>query len=157
MARLARTPTCHPDRPHQARGLCKTCYTVWHRALPHAAEAHRKEAKRAYHRDPERGLARAKKQQAELRKLTLNQRRNRTLKFRYGITIEDHREMMKRQDGRCALCRREPRSKLKPLAVDHDHKTGKVRGLLCGLCNGFLGKVEADPTILERITPYLIR
>lgn len=51
----------------------------------------------------------------------------------YGITGDDYATLLKRQGGKCAICRARPKSKR--LAVDHDHKTGAVRGLLCSRCN----------------------
>lgn len=51
----------------------------------------------------------------------------------YGITGDDYGALLKRQGGRCAICRARPKSKR--LAVDHNHKTGAVRGLLCSRCN----------------------
>lgn len=51
----------------------------------------------------------------------------------FGITPEQYIEMLKSQGGRCAICRREP-AKIN-LSVDHDHDTGKIRGLLCPPCN----------------------
>lgn len=51
----------------------------------------------------------------------------------YGITGDDYEALLKRQGGKCAICRARPRSKR--LAVDHNHTTGAVRGLLCSRCN----------------------
>lgn len=51
----------------------------------------------------------------------------------YGITGDDYEALLKRQGGKCAICRARPKSKR--LAVDHDHKSGAVRGLLCSRCN----------------------
>lgn len=51
----------------------------------------------------------------------------------YGLTSEQYDALLERQGGRCAICRARPKSKR--LAVDHDHKTGVVRGLLCSRCN----------------------
>lgn len=51
----------------------------------------------------------------------------------YGLTAADYDALLRAQDGRCAICRARPKSKR--LAVDHDHKTGAVRGLLCSRCN----------------------
>ncbi|WP_082104842.1 endonuclease domain-containing protein [Demequina maris] len=52
---------------------------------------------------------------------------------RYGITVEEYRGLWFRQGGRCGVCRRQF---TKPPSVDHDHLTGRVRGLLCKSCNG---------------------
>lgn len=51
----------------------------------------------------------------------------------YGLTAEQYDALLERQGGRCAICRNRPGKKR--LAVDHDHGTGEVRGLLCGSCN----------------------
>jgi hypothetical protein len=74
---------------------------------------------------------------------------------RYGVSIFDYAEMMAKQDGKCALCGGGPRGRRVDLDVDHDHVTGKVRGLLCNPCNVFLGRVESNPELLERIQEYL--
>lgn len=57
------------------------------------------------------------------------------LKVKYGITVEQYDRMLKMQRGKCAICSRVP-AKLR-LSVDHDHKTGRVRGLLCWTCNKY--------------------
>lgn len=64
----------------------------------------------------------------------------------YGITLEEHDAMFAKQDGKCAICRcTRPdgcRMRSNYLYVDHDHKTGKVRGLLCSACNTHLSSFE---------------
>lgn len=72
----------------------------------------------------------------------------------YGLSTGEYDAMLARQDGRCAICHLRPRSKR--LAVDHDHNTGRVRGLLCGSCNRrLLGAAHDDPAILRRALEYL--
>lgn len=65
---------------------------------------------------------------------------NRTSKYKrlFGITIEEYDRMLSEQDGLCAICRKPPINRR--LAVDHDHDTGLVRGLLCPPCNRALEK-----------------
>lgn len=58
---------------------------------------------------------------------------------RYGLTVAAYDAMVAAQDGRCAICHAIPNYRL---FVDHDHDTGKVRGLLCSKCNGALGWFE---------------
>lgn len=60
----------------------------------------------------------------------------------YGLTVEQYEEMFSKQDGVCAICKQP--WKTRRLAVDHCHKTGKIRGLLCGRCNGQLGWLENE-------------
>jgi len=62
------------------------------------------------------------------------------LKYLYGITLDEYDEMFDRQNGCCAICG-EPEIGRR-LSVDHNHKTGQVRALLCQGCNASLGKIE---------------
>lgn len=88
---------------------------------------------------------------------------NRKLKERYGITSERYDEMWAAQNGKCAICGNEEtaqhyRSKeVQKLAVDHCHKTGKVRELLCQDCNRGIAKFKEDPTILQKAIEYIIK
>lgn len=71
--------------------------------------------------------------------------RRRHLKRNFGLSIADFDRMLEKQGGVCAICgRKPPFGRIKNLAVDHDHKTGKIRGLLCNKCNSFLGYVRDD-------------
>lgn len=77
------------------------------------------------------------------------------MKIKFGITDSEYAVLLKRQDGKCALCERAPYANRR-LAVDHDHKTGKVRGLLCDYCNRQrLGRSREDPEMHRRIADYL--
>lgn len=82
---------------------------------------------------------------------------NSRFKHRYGITIEEYNSMLKNQNGRCKICSTlETGRKLSArLSVDHCHKTGKVRGLLCFHCNSGLGKFKDNPKVLENAIQYL--
>lgn len=76
--------------------------------------------------------------------------------FRYGLTREDWNRMLDEQGGVCAICSTDDwggRSD-KP-CVDHDHKTGQVRGLLCHACNRGLGSFADDVTLLDKASTYL--
>jgi len=73
----------------------------------------------------------------------------------YGITLKDYRDMLKKQNYRCAICKLPNSYFKKSLAVDHNHKTGKIRGLLCQLCNAFLGRIESNKMRLSIIIKYL--
>jgi len=72
----------------------------------------------------------------------------------YGISLDDYYEMSAIQDDRCAICMNKPRKYR--LAVDHDHKTGAIRGLLCKRCNhDLLGAAYDSTELLERAVEYL--
>lgn len=81
------------------------------------------------------------------------------LKANYGITPEQYDEMLAYQQGRCAVCGgTDPFAKHHNLfAVDHDHITGKVRGLLCAKCNTGIGQLRDDPDLLIAAAAYVRR
>lgn len=83
-------------------------------------------------------------------------RRRQVLKRKYKLTSEEYDRILAAQDGKCAICYRPPDDD-RVLAVDHCHRTGKVRGLLCGLCNRALGCLGDDTTLLYRAIDYLER
>jgi hypothetical protein len=74
-------------------------------------------------------------------------------KLRYGITAAEYQKLFEQQDGLCAICS-DPPSKYE-LCVDHDHETGKVRGLLCRPCNSALGLLEDRLDLVLRAAGYL--
>ena len=80
-------------------------------------------------------------------------RRNAHLVKTYGITVEQYDHMLEQQGGHCALCPAVP--KRASLHVDHDHVTGRVRGILCSGCNRVLGFIEARPDWHDRAVAYL--
>lgn len=82
--------------------------------------------------------------------------KDRRLRKTYGITITEYDRMLKEQKGVCWICHRPP--KKRALAVDHDHKTGQVRGLLCSNCNYGMGRYfKENAEHLRRAAEYLER
>lgn len=82
--------------------------------------------------------------------------RNLRLKQKFGIEPEDYDLMYIDQDGRCEICGIHQSELPKKLAVDHDHSTGQVRGLLCQKCNSAIGLLKEDPILVTRVLTYLI-
>ena len=81
--------------------------------------------------------------------------------YRFGITPKIYEDMFEKQNGVCAICKKPETKKqrykgvyrITRLAVDHDHQTNKIRGLLCYKCNTIIGILEN--TGLENVTSYL--
>lgn len=118
-----RMASCHPDRYHVAHGLCRSCYYATNREKAILA------AKHSYKRNKARYG---------------NLAWERSLVRRYRITPEEYHSLLEKQGGVCAICKEhEPETgKIKRLAVDHCHRTLRVRGLLCRGCNARLGVLE---------------
>lgn len=74
----------------------------------------------------------------------------------YGLKAGQYRQIYDFQDGVCYICQR-AKGLVKMLSVDHDHKTGYVRGLLCGPCNKILGHFRDDAELAFRVVTYLKR
>lgn len=102
-----------------------------------------REAKRRYLREyrQKNRVAVAKKQRAAERKRL------------YGLTEEQFQALLEQQDWECAIC---TRLLISPV-VDHDHWSGKVRGLLCRKCNAAIGLLEDNPGLLMTAAEYVIR
>ncbi len=81
------------------------------------------------------------------------------LKNKYGLTLEDHKAMYDAQSGKCAICDAHMeihnRQMVDSCHVDHNHETGKVRQLLCGLCNKMLGLARENVEVLQSAIKYL--
>lgn len=80
--------------------------------------------------------------------------RNYSLKRNYGISVEDYDKLLKFQKFRCLICNRHQKQLNRRLSVDHCHKTGVVRGILCNKCNEVIGWLEIDKR-LSRVVTYL--
>lgn len=76
------------------------------------------------------------------------------LKRNFGITVEDYDALLREQGGVCAICKG-TNSSGRRLGVDHCHATGKVRGLLCCLCNSGIGKLQDSLELVETAADYL--
>ncbi len=137
MARRAkngfRTPaTCHPDRPLKGRGLCSICYKT---AL--------------YWENPKKAAALAKKSRdknivaIKLRRQDAHRRKT------YGITLAEFEAAAAARNNRCDICNLD---RGRTLHIDHDHKTGENRGLLCNSCNRALGWFDHHT---EQVLTYL--
>jgi hypothetical protein len=78
----------------------------------------------------------------------------RELRYRnlFNITVDEYDKVLQFQDGKCAICCQPP--KRLRLAVDHDHKTGLIRGLLCPWCNRAIGQFRDDMSRVRRVVDY---
>jgi hypothetical protein len=73
----------------------------------------------------------------------------------YGLTVGDYERILTEQHGRCAICRTGDPGHTRAFHVDHDARTGAVRGLLCSKCNRGLGHYDDSPARLRAAADYL--
>jgi hypothetical protein len=85
-------------------------------------------------------------------------RRAEMLRYKYGITDEHYKTLLREQDGGCAICTDPSADSVgRPLSVDHCHASGNVRGLLCTQCNNGLGRFHDNPELLRKAANYIER
>ena len=85
---------------------------------------------------------------------TITKKQNRKkfmISWLYGLTIQEYENMRLNQGGKCAICE----EFTEVLQVDHSHKTGRVRGLLCASCNNGLGQLKDSIYIIKNSMLYL--
>lgn len=86
--------------------------------------------------------------------------KRRTLRYMFGMELEEYKRLIVKQGGACAICgqpetARHNDGRTRSLAVDHDHASGAIRGLLCANCNNGIGRFSDDPNLLEAAASYL--
>ena len=113
-------------------------------------------------RNPEKVLADGRKQDAKRLKKAerIKYMRERRLKSLYGLSLEAYMAMHAAQGGVCAICKlaethMDRAGKARQLCIDHCHKTGAVRQLLCNRCNTLIGKVDDDIELIQKAAAYL--
>lgn len=148
------------------RSKCIPCYLSAHKTTPEQNRAYRAknlERIRAYDRariKPEWKKKIKSAYDLVWRKQTAKEIKNNALKRNFGIDLQYYDDLLKQQHGCCAICLKPSACKsisggIKSLGVDHCHKTGIVRGLLCDHCNRGIGLLRDDPNILNSAISYL--
>lgn len=147
---------CHPDKPLYAKGLCRNCYEKELRKNNPEFAQRQLDNNKNWRRD-----YREKKKQSDKNWLAKQdkvyykaKRRARRLLKTYNLTIDEYELMLKSQDYKCKICHKSPKEN-KKLHVDHCHKSGKVRGLLCFRCNYGISIFYDDYESLRRASEYI--
>jgi Recombination endonuclease VII len=133
-------PSCR-----RGRNIYRSCWPCLARSLAqwgYDVDAYHREAMRQYVRECSRRASPATKQRNAQRK-----KRYGSI-YRYNLTYQQHQTMLQEQKGLCALCGKQEtvlrKGKTQALSIDHDHATGRVRGLLCARCNMALFMLETQ-------------
>lgn len=138
---------------NQKDGLCSWCKECTNaaRRVSRDPEKHRQESAAYRAADPE-GYRQYK---SNYRKGNSDRVRGHYLKHRYGVSLDTVRSLLKAQGGCCAICSRPLTLEGKGTAIDHDHTTGLVRGVLCICCNTGIGMLQDTPKLLLNAYNYL--
>lgn len=172
----------HKDkaRPDHHRGTCKTCIKAYQKELyknPSPRKPAASESKkcavcgvvkpkeffglrlngRYFRANCKKCESKRSQEWNNRNKERVSEKNRRTgLRRYYGMTEGDFDEMLKTQNGVCAICGRLSEHKAKQnLCVDHDHTTGAVRGLLCSFCNSAIGYLSDNPERAMNVVKYI--
>ena len=150
---IHQTPTCHPERKHQARGLCRACYShVWRYGHPDRVRHYRKTTGKTWHDLHRDHINRRAKERWHA--LTPEQKRFKTIQKTYGISKEMYLRILEAQGNACLICK----EKRPDLVIDHDHSRGTrkgFRGIVCDRCNKIIGLIECNRLIIKSVLRYL--
>ena len=144
--------TCNkPGEFYASRNTCKECVKASTRQhYQNNRERYLKQYQAKYVNDPEPKKLAAKR----WREAHPERKKSGTLLRLYGITLEEYQGMLTKQKGLCSICQ-EPLDCGRNTAVDHNHSTSVVRGLLCSKCNIGVGQFRDSPDLLRRAAAYL--
>lgn len=131
-----------PDCKDGRRPVCKICI--------------REQQKETYARNRKN----RQQKQREWGAANRDYQRENNLRKKYNIGVVEYEQMFVSQGGKCGVCGLpeivcDKAGKLKRLAVDHNHETGKIRGLLCQKCNQALGLLDENPVIIRSLADYI--
>ena len=145
--------------------ICDNCYREerkrimkdWRERNP---DKEHKYAKEGYDRNREKELLRKKRDYAENRNNLQIKKKDYNLRRNFGIGLDDLKKMVEDQNYKCKICGKELKiiegeTNDDAAHVDHDHATGKIRGILCHSCNLILGHAGDNPQILLNAAKYL--
>ena len=123
-------------------------------------EAHRKYCRDRYRLIMSENPDNNKQYYQKHREKLIQKSRDNHLKNSYNLTRDQYALLVESQNNRCAICEQEEsrfmkNGKIKPLSIDHDHVTGKLRQLLCNDCNAALGFAKDNPKLLRKMAKYL--
>lgn len=148
------------DNPKGVRSFCKSCIRLEDKKQREQYPEKRKQRIKQWHslqsksykiREANKNKEYRKNNPEKIKKMN----RRKMLQTKYGMTISQYETLFNFQKGCCAICSRHKDNFKYNLAVDHDHKTGKIRQLLCPSCNTGLGNFKDSEELLLNAVKYL--
>jgi Recombination endonuclease VII len=144
----------------EAKEKARLRAAAWRAANPEKAKEVQRRSNAKRRANPETAKA-ISAYQARYRAENAETLRHKERERKFGISRQKYADLFHSQRGVCAICFQPEtatrKGVIKALAVDHDHQTGEVRGLLCYECNTGIGKLKDDPEVLRNAADYLER
>jgi len=159
MSYIKKCPNCPDGFIHRRGSLqCRKCHvksvSPW-KNKNERIKHHRDRKSKWFQENKNKIRERIIKKRNENPELTKNQDFKYFIKYMYNISYEEYEKMLIEQNYRCKICGFKTPKNKRLLKIDHDHKTKKIRGLLCFNCNTALGKFNDCLTNLENAVHYL--
>lgn len=136
---------------------CKECIKKYRRTFYSNHREHVNQVNKKHYKTEKAKQSRDKRRATKKYKQA---RRKYWLKAKYNISPDVYKQLLEKQNGKCAICNQKETVSnqfcIMQLAVDHDHKTGKIRGLLCKNCNQAIGLLNERIDYLENAKQYLL-
>ena len=120
--------------------------------MPYKNKENKEVYDRRYYKKNKEKINKVNKKYAQSEKGKLGKRKD-ALKRKFGISLKEYDEIFAKQNGICVICGQTEINRR--LAVDHNHKTDKIRGLLCTRCNFWVGQMEKNPNLISQIMEYI--
>lgn len=136
------------------RNECKDCRNIYEKALRNGNTEYKKQQTENTKQWKKNNPDKAKILRDRYNKKNPTKMREAHLKFTFNVTLEQYEVMMVEQNRVCKICAL-PAESGKNLHIDHDHKTGEIRGLLCGKCNMGLGLFNDNYELINKAIEYL--
>lgn len=151
----AKSATCHAESAYYAKGMCKNCYMRQFRKSHPEWALYNQVYAREWRQQAEnriRDSAYRKKYRADPAKVERIRERGRksSRRQKYGLTDDAYKSLLEAHNYQCAIC-----FDIEVLCVDHNHETGKVRGILCARCNSGIGMLRDSLLLVQKASEYL--
>jgi prolyl oligopeptidase PreP (S9A serine peptidase family) len=166
ICKLFKEPSKFRKNKNKKDGLecrCKSCAVMDHKIHREERiryyELHRTEKIKSsadYYKTHKKDMTEYKRNYREANKINSRiSNRKQHIMYTYGITLEEYNQLFLEQKGKCAICGRHQSELKRTMSIDHDHETGKIRGLLCQKCNVGIGSLNDDIDLLNKGIQYL--
>lgn len=147
--------TCHPERPYYSNNLCRNCYEKQLRRSNLEYYERQKKNARDWSEANKEQKSKVNKAYQKRKPTSRLVKRESFLRKKYNLTLEMFDKILEFQKNKCYICEQALKDGDRFLHIDHCHKTGKIRGILCSQCNWFMSKIDGIEKCLNNLNNYV--